>query len=83
MDAGPKRLSGPRYQLIHGLRNHPGTVLNAFDESDESVVERWAENPYWQFFCRFYEMQHECPIEPASLSRWRKHVGAECLEKML
>ena len=21
-----------------------------FDESDESVVERWVENPYWQYF---------------------------------
>jgi len=22
-----------------------------FDESDESVVEKFVENPYWQFFC--------------------------------
>ena len=28
-------------------------------------------------------MQHECSIAPSSLSRWRKHVGAERLEKML
>ena len=55
----------------------------AFDESDESVVDRWVENPYWQFFCGFYEMQHECPINPSSLCRWRKRVGAERLEKML
>ena len=27
-------------------------------------------------------MQHECPINPSSLSRWRKRVGANCLEKM-
>ena len=55
----------------------------AFDESDESVVDRWVENPYWQFFCGFHEMQHECPINPSSLSRWRKRVGADRLEKML
>ena len=22
-----------------------------FNESDESVVDRWVENPYWQYFC--------------------------------
>ena len=58
-------------------------LKHAFDESDESVVERWVENPYWQFFCGFHEMQHECPIDPSSLSRWRKRVGADRLEKML
>lgn len=55
----------------------------AFNESDESVVARWVENPYWQYFCGFEEMQHQCPIDPSSLSRWRKRVGAERLEKLL
>ena len=58
-------------------------LKHAFNESDESVVARWVENPYWQFFCGFAEMQHECPINPSSLSRWRKRVGADRLEKML
>ena len=22
-----------------------------FNESDESLVEHWIENPYWQYFC--------------------------------
>jgi IS5 family transposase len=55
----------------------------AYDESDESVVARWVENPYWQFFCGCQYMQHELPIDPSSLSRWRKRVGAERLEKLL
>jgi IS5 family transposase len=55
----------------------------AFDESDESVVERWVENPYWQYFCGFTHMQHEAPIDPSSLSRWRKRVGAERLALLL
>lgn len=54
-----------------------------FDESDESVVDRWVENPYWQYFCGFTHMQHEAPIDPSSLSRWRKRVGAERLERLL
>lgn len=58
-------------------------LKHAFDESDESVVARWVENPYWQFFCGCQYMQHELPIDPSSLSRWRKRVGAERLEKLL
>ena len=54
-----------------------------FNESDESVVERWVENPYWQYFCGFTYLQHAAPIDPSSLSRWRKRVGAERLELLL
>lgn len=66
-------------RLMIGLLN----LKHAFNESDESVVERRVENLYWQFFCGFAKMQHECPIDPSSLSRWRKRVGADRLEKML
>ena len=54
-----------------------------FNESDESVVARWVENPYWQYFCGFTHMQHEVPIDPSSMSRWRKRVGVDRLELML
>jgi IS5 family transposase len=58
-------------------------LKHAYNESDESVVARWVENPYWQFFCGCQYMQHELPIDPSSLSKWRKRVGAEQLEKLL
>jgi IS5 family transposase len=58
-------------------------LKHAYDESDESVVARWVENPYWQFFCGLCYMQHELPIDPSSLSKWRKRVGVERLEKLL
>ena len=58
-------------------------LKHAFDESDESVVARWVENPYWQYFCGLSYMQHELPIDPSSLSRWRKRVGAQRLEQLL
>lgn len=54
-----------------------------FNESDESVVARWVENPYWQYFCGYTHMQHECPLHPTSLSRWRGRVGPERLEELL
>lgn len=37
-----------------------------FDESDESVVERFIENPYWQYFCGLEYFQHEFPLDPTS-----------------
>ena len=46
-----------------------------FDESDETVVERWVENPYWQYFCGYDFLQHELPCDPTSLTRWRNRVG--------
>ena len=46
-----------------------------FDESDETVVERWVENPYWQYFCGYEYLQHELPCDPTSLTRWRQRVG--------
>jgi len=41
----------------------------AFDESDESVVARWIENPYWQYFCGYMHMQCACPIHPTSMTK--------------
>ena len=54
-----------------------------FNESDESVVARWVENPYWQYFCGYTHLQHRCPIHPTSMTRWRKRVGAERLVELL
>lgn len=54
-----------------------------FNESDESVVARWMENPYWQSFCGYTHLQHECPIHPTSMTRWRKRVGADRLVELL
>lgn len=54
-----------------------------FNESDESVVARWVENPYWQYFCGYTHLQHRCPIHPTSMSRWRKRVGPDRLVALL
>jgi IS5 family transposase len=55
----------------------------AYDESDESVVARFLENPYWQYFCGFDFFQHELPLDPSSLVRWRHRVGEGGAEKLL
>jgi len=58
-------------------------LKHAFDESDESLLERWVENPYWQYFCGFDYFQHECPLHPTSLVKWRQRVGADRFEMLL
>ena len=54
-----------------------------FDESDESVVEKFIENPYWQFFCGCLYFEHELPCHPTSLVKWRRRIGVEGMEKLL
>jgi len=51
--------------------------------SDAEVVRSWVENPYWQYFCGYDFIQWSLPINPSSLTRWRKRLGAERLEKIL
>ncbi len=58
-------------------------LKHMFDESDESLLERWVENPYWQHFCGYQTMQHEVPLHSTSLTKWRQRVGAEKLAGML
>lgn len=53
------------------------------DLSDEEAVARWVENPYWQYFCGFEFFQHRFPIDPSTMTRWRKRIGPEGMEKVL
>ncbi len=58
-------------------------LKSAFNLSDEQLLAGWVENPYWQWFCGFRTMQHEAPIDPTTLTRWRSRLGAEKLELLL
>ena len=53
------------------------------DLSDEGVVELWVENPYWQHFSVGQFFEHERPIDPSSMTRWRKRLGEAGAEAML
>lgn len=48
-----------------------------YKESDESVVERWKENPYWQQFCGMVQFQWELPCDPSDLVYFRARIGEE------
>jgi len=52
-------------------------LKHTYNESDESVVARWVENPYWQYFCGYTHLQHDCPIHPTSMTKWRQRIGVK------
>lgn len=54
-----------------------------FDLSDEDVVESWLQNPYWQYLSGMCTFQHQKPLDPSSMSRWRGRVGKAGLEELL
>ena len=58
-------------------------LKHAFNVSDESVVDQFLENPYWQYFCGFEYFQHEFPLDPTTLVKWRKRIGPKGMEKLL
>jgi IS5 family transposase len=58
-------------------------LQHAYGLSDEAVVARWVENPYFQHFCGETFFQHRPPIDPSSLTRWRGRIGEEGVEWLL
>lgn len=80
---------GPFYVENKGRPGKPIRLLvglhylkYTYNESDESVVERFLENPYWQYFCGFEYFQHEFPLDPTSLVKWRNRIGEDGMEKL-
>jgi Transposase domain (DUF772) len=63
-------------ELYHPHVGRPGIPIrlmiglsylqHTFRLSDEEVVARWVENPYWQYFCGFDHLQLALPIDPSS-----------------
>lgn len=51
--------------------------------SDESVVEQWAENCYYQFFSGQSVFTPKQPCSPTELVNFRNRIGSEGIEKIL
>jgi Transposase domain (DUF772) len=82
-DSGVVHSVDGRVALYSLLAESRLSLKHAFNESDESLLERWVENPCWQFFCGLHTFQHELPFHPASLVKWRQRMRAERLEALL
>ena len=70
---------GTPIRLMVGL----SYLQHAFVLSDESVVNGWVENSYWQCFCGETYFQHQFPIDPSSMTKWRKRIGEKGCELIL
>jgi transposase, IS5 family len=66
-------------RLVAGLMY----LQHAYGLSDEAVLARWVENPYFQHFTGEVFFQHRLPLHPSSLSRWRNRIGEEGAEWLL
>ena len=53
------------------------------DFSDESVVEQWSENNYYQYFCGEQKFQPRVPCEASELVHFRHRIGKEGVELIL
>lgn len=67
------------------IRTMVGLLLlkQMYNHSDESVLERWVENPYLQYFTGETYFQHKPPFDPTDFVYFRKRVGEQGMEKVL
>jgi IS5 family transposase len=66
-----KGAPGKPIRLMAGLQY----LKHTFNLSDEKLLERWVENPYWQYFCGRLFFEYELPIHPTSMTKWRNLHG--------
>jgi IS5 family transposase len=62
---------GMPVRLMAGLQY----LKHTFNLSDEILLKRWVENPYWQYFCGCLFFEYEVPIHPTSMTKWRNLHG--------
>jgi IS5 family transposase len=66
-------------RLMAGL----AILKHSFNLSDEELVRRWVENPYFQYFCGEEHFCHKPPFDRSSMTHWRQRMGAERLDFLL
>jgi len=66
------------------IRTIVGLLLlkQMYDLGDETVVQRYLENPYWQHFCGEVYFQYRLPFDPSDFVHFRHRIGAEGMEKI-
>src|SRR6476659_8922963 len=66
-------------RLMAGL----AILKHTYDLSDDQLVARWVENPYFQYFCGEEFFQPSLPLERSSLTRWRQRMGEAKAQALL
>jgi len=58
-------------------------LKHAFNESDESLVQRWSENVVWQLFSGMEYYQAKLPCDATQIGRFRRVLGEAGVEQLL
>jgi len=66
------------------IRTIVGLLLlkQMYNLGDETVVERYLENPYWQHFCGEIYFQYHLPFDPSDFVHFRHRIGKEGMVKI-
>jgi len=67
------------------IRKMVGSMLlkQMYNLGDEAFVDRWIENPYWQYFCGETYFQYEQPFDPSEFVHFRRRIGECGAQKLL
>jgi len=62
----------------------PLLLLKQLDDlSDEQVIQRWVENPYWQYLSGETHFQWKPPVASSDLIHFRNRIGKKGAERLL
>ncbi|MGD0342114.1 MAG: IS5 family transposase [Bacteroidales bacterium] len=77
---------------LYGKVGHPSIPIRTivrlillkqmYNLGDETVVERYIENPYWQHFCGEIYFQYKLPFDPSDFVHFRHRIGPKGMEKI-
>jgi len=61
------------------IRTIVGLLLlkQIYNLGDETVVQRYLENPYWQHFCGEIYFQYRLPFDPSDFVHFRHRIGEQ------
>jgi len=87
---GFEDLFSPLYCKNNGRKAKPIRLMTGLlilkhlrNVSDETVVEQFSENPYYQYFCGLESFSTEAPCVPEELVYYRRRIGEAGMEAIL
>jgi IS5 family transposase len=81
--AGGARPNAGRIRLPIRLMTALLLLKHRYHESDESVVERWAQDVYFQYFSGEEYFEARKPCDPTQIGRFRTAIGEAGLAEIL
>jgi len=80
------------FEPLYGTTGRPSVPIRTivgllllkqiYNLGDETVMQRWLENPYWQHFCGEVYFQYKLPFDPSDFVHFRKRIGEDGMKKI-